>query len=207
MRSCNYCGAETPNPKYCSISCGAKNQTRPKLVREVDCQNCGKAFSNVGDPHRKFCTKSCAATFNNSKFPKKSTAKEDTPCLYCGSPARKSYCSLPCFHNHKRDQKVALWLESGEICKSGVVPKQSIRRYIHEAQHGVCDLCSIGPEWNGRTFSFILDHIDGDSSNNKRENLRLICPNCDATLDTYKSKNRGSGRHYRRTRYAEGRSF
>jgi len=35
-------------------------------------------------------------------------------------------------------------------------------------------------EWNGKELHFILDHIDGDASNNHKENLRLICPNCDS---------------------------
>ncbi|WIM86214.1 hypothetical protein PT015_14985 [Candidatus Mycobacterium wuenschmannii] len=42
---------------------------------------------------------------------------------------------------------------------------------------------------------------------NRRENLRLICPNCDSQLPTYKARNRGSGRHYRRQRYANGQSY
>lgn len=35
-------------------------------------------------------------------------------------------------------------------------------------------------------------HIDGDASNNFRDNLRLVCPNCDSQLDTYKSRNKNS---------------
>lgn len=42
-----------------------------------------------------------------------------------------------------------------------------------------------------------MDHINGDAANNKRENLRLICPNCDSQLDTFKSKNKNSARKER----------
>ena len=52
--------------------------------------------------------------------------------------------------------------------------------------------------WNGEHLNFILDHKDGDASNNYRNNLRLICPNCDSQLPTYKSRNKNSARVYRR---------
>lgn len=54
---------------------------------------------------------------------------------------------------------------------------------------------------------FVLDHIDGDASNNLRVNLRLVCPNCDSQLPTYKNRNRGNGRAWRRQRYADGKSY
>ena len=43
--------------------------------------------------------------------------------------------------------------------------------------------------WNGKPVTFIADHIDGNSNNNRRDNLRMIDPACDSQLDTYKSKN------------------
>ena len=57
------------------------------------------------------------------------------------------------------------------------------------------------------TEEYSSDHIDGDATNNRRENLRLVCPNCDSQLPTYKSRNRGKGRHFRRQRYANGQSY
>lgn len=53
----------------------------------------------------------------------------------------------------------------------------------------------------------MLDHIEGDSTNNRRENLRLVCPNCDSQLPTFKARNRGNGRAWRRQRYADGKSY
>ena len=41
-------------------------------------------------------------------------------------------------------------------------------------------------------------HINGDAAYSARENLRLICPNCDSQLDTFKSKNKNSARTKRK---------
>lgn len=41
----------------------------------------------------------------------------------------------------------------------------------------------------GKRMSLILDHIDGDRENNELINLRIVCPNCNATLDTHCGKN------------------
>ena len=53
-----------------------------------------------------------------------------------------------------------------------------------------CGCCGIGPEWNNKPMPLILDHINGTNNDNRLENLRFVCSNCDSQLDTYKSKNR-----------------
>lgn len=82
-----------------------------------------------------------------------------------------------------------------------------VRRHLAEEQAYCCALCGGADEWQGMPLSLVLDHVDGDSTNNRRDNLRLVCPNCDSQLSTYKSRNRGRGRHSRRERYAQGRSY
>lgn len=48
-----------------------------------------------------------------------------------------------------------------------------------------CEFCGQGELWRGKRMGLILDHVNGVSSDNRIENLRIVCPNCAATLDTH----------------------
>jgi len=100
----------------------------------------------------------------------------------------------------------AEWLATG-VGNPRAEPDNYIRRFISTEQDQRCAICRMTAAWNGQPLTFILDHIDGNSDNNVRSNLRLICPNCDSQLPTYKSRNRGNGRYWRTQRRSEGRSF
>ena len=52
-----------------------------------------------------------------------------------------------------------------------------------------CAICSRPPTWMGKPMSLVLDHINGVNNDNRLENLRFVCHNCDSQLPTYKSRN------------------
>lgn len=55
-----------------------------------------------------------------------------------------------------------------------------------------CGRCGLGPEWNGQGLSLQLDHINGVRTDNRIENLRILCPNCHSQTDTFAGKRRSS---------------
>ena len=66
------------------------------------------------------------------------------------------------------------------------------RLYKEGIKQRQCELCSQGETWNRKKMSLILDHINGVHNDNRLENLRIVCPNCNATLDTHCGKNKSA---------------
>jgi len=178
------------------------------------CLFCKEAFA-YKKRHNKFCNKSCAASHNNLGVRRYGNVSDETKsckvlqkrvkrighCLNCNVEIKYSnkYCSNPCQLEYQMKQKY----EGKDIFEG---TDRSIKHYLLWKRGNKCDICR-AEEWMGGTIPLVLDHINGDSSDNRRENLRLVCGNCDMQLPTYKGKNAGNGRAYRRKRYAEGKSY
>jgi hypothetical protein len=127
-------------------------------------------------------------------------------CLSCGklnlfkgySYANK-YCNNQCQKDFEYKEAIKNWNAESP-------GKGRIKRYLAETFGNKCSVCGID-SWNGFDIVLELEHRDGNSNNNSKENVCLICPNCHSQTPTYKAKNKGNGRHFRRQRYAEGKSY
>ena len=153
--------------------------------------------------HNKFCCQSCAAIFNNQQ---KTQNKKTRKCVICGKEllkkSQRKFCSKECENKNKRMKRYNNHiLPNGDIINCN---EQTVRRiakdYLEEHVGHKCAICG-NSEWLEKPILLIADHIDGDASNNNIHNFRLICSNCDATLDTYKNKNKIKGKRNNRKKY------
>lgn len=154
----------------------------------------------------RFCSRSCATAHANTSSPKR--AKKLAVCASCGLeiPGRQKYCSIACQQSLARTVRITTWLDTG-VAPAGRDAGHYMKRFLLAEQAGACAVCGLPAEWAGQPLVLVLDHVNGDATDNRRVNLRLVCPNCDSQLPTFKSRNRGRGRHARRQRYQEGLSF
>lgn len=79
-----------------------------------------------------------------------------------------------------------IFVENSEVCQN------SLRRHYLDGNYSEykCAICGIN-EWNGRPLTLRLDHINGHNKDNRIENLRWVCPNCDSQLPTFCSGHKG----------------
>jgi hypothetical protein len=156
------------------------------------CKNCEISFVEKCKI-QVFCSKNCAAIFNNKSRLTRLYKLGKRTCCGCKAPLlnyQNKYCSEKC----KIDGK--LILTEQKILSGKKVHLHTLRRYLFKVRPNECEICK-RLEWNGVAIPLVMDHIDGNPANNKIENLRLICPNCDRLTSTFGSKNRGFGRKSR----------
>ena len=160
------------------------------------CKNCGAEITKKSNV---FCSSSCSATYNNKRRKKKTIN-----CLSCDElTSNAKYCNNKCQRNHQR-QIIFEKIEKGDTSLTPYLYKNFLIQKYGEK----CMECG----WSKRNptsgkIPIELEHIDGDSTNNSLENLKLLCPNCHSLTPTYKALNTGNGRHSRRSRYKEGKSY
>lgn len=58
-----------------------------------------------------------------------------------------------------------------------------------------CYICGLQPHWKGKPLMLQLDHINGKRNDNRRENLRILCPNCHTQTDTFTGRNKVGARN------------
>lgn len=77
-------------------------------------------------------------------------------------------------------------LIKGSSYKRGSLKKRLIKEGLLKVK---CAGCEITDVWMGKKIVLVLDHINGDSTDNRLENLRFLCPNCNSQTETFCGRN------------------
>lgn len=176
---------------------GVKSSTYKKnSKRKFICKECEKEFFDNVD--RKFCSRSCSATFNNRDV----FIKKERYCLNCGKEIEtgRKYCSRDCQFDYQYKDYIEKWKDGkvdGNKKPDGI--SGYVRRYIFKKYDNKCSKCG----WNDVNkftgkIPLEIDHIDGNYLNTTENNLRLLCPNCHSLTGNYGNRNKGNGREGRR---------
>lgn len=147
----------------------------------------------------KFCSQSCAASFNNSR--RKLRAGEK---CYCGEALKRgssTYCSSACHKHSMFLTKLRDWEETGSNQTNSM-----IRKFLSTIRGYSCEICGIS-DWCDKPITLEVDHISGNNEDCSLENVRLLCLNCHSQTDTFRAKNKGFGRVGRMERYRQGKSY
>ena len=73
------------------------------------------------------------------------------------------------------------YLGTDKLIQSSKLKDKLIKEGIKENK---CEGCGI-TEWMGKPITLQLHHINGNHSDNRLENLQILCPNCHALTDNY----------------------
>ena len=89
-------------------------------------------------------------------------------------------------HSHRQQRReLAEILVVGSSYRSAILRRRLIAAGLKQARCEVCGLDS----WCGQPLTLALDHINGDPTDNRLANLRILCPNCHAQTDTWCRRN------------------
>ena len=76
--------------------------------------------------------------------------------------------------------------EQNIFIEGSTASQNTLRRWYLKGNYAEykCSICGQKPFWNGKELTLILDHVNGKNHDDRLENLRWVCPNCNQQLDT-----------------------
>lgn len=199
--------------KYCSRSCSAKvnnsgrnrHEGRESKVVFEDrvCANreCAGVFTCEIWNRKLYCSRTCYQLSRKNSASISShvrTYNKDKPCSRCGNGITKDALNCrECNIQISTENRIKSWIDGewdGSAGPTGL--SKTIRRYLLEQANYQCQQCGFDTPHpvDGSTI-LEIDHINGDGTDHRPENLRVLCPNCHALTPTYRARNTGKGRN------------
>lgn len=159
----------------------------------MKCVVCSKDFTSKIST-RQCCSKKCSYELRRVR-----SGNVKRVCLNCNNTVtayKGKYCSNKCQKDYEWKQvKILIELDTNNTLNVGLETRNTYyKRYIIEKRSPKCEECGWSKvnQFTGR-IPVELEHVDGNCTNNKLSNLKLLCPSCHSLTSTYKGSNRGKG--------------
>ena len=150
--------------------------------------------NNVGRKHSEETKEKIAKSLSNGR----EVQKKEKFCLFCGRELKNGqhkFCSSECFQKYQANARLEKWLNDPTVYSGENIPP-TIKRYLMAKYGCKCQKCGWG-KLNETTGKIPLEvhHINGDCTDNREENLQLLCPNCHSLTPNHGSLNKASKRY------------
>ena len=104
---------------------------------------------------------------------------------------RIDFLNLSTEHFSEMNKRTVKRNEDNIFIENSTANQSTLRRWYKKGEYTpyICSICGQEPIWQGKDLTLILDHINGSNHDDRLENLRWVCPNCNQQLDTTNGKN------------------
>lgn len=94
-------------------------------------------------------------------------------------------------HFSRGNRRLVKRNEENVFIENSTASQKTLRLWYKKGEYTpyICSICGQEPFWQGKDLTLILDHINGHNHDDRLENLRWVCPNCNQQLDTTGAKN------------------
>lgn len=144
----------------------------------MKCEYCLKNIDGSFGSGR-FCSRSCANGFATKN--KRKEINENVSKILKGRPS---------VHSKETMQEIGKKVSNSKLVKYDNMDTENIlssaarKRKVLKEQNDKCLHCTLSV-WLNKPMKFELHHVDGNSDNNTRINLEVLCPNCHSFTDSW----------------------
>ena len=160
-------------------------------MKKCKCCNIVNAIKYSKHSNGEFCSYKCARSYSTKE---KRVEINEKVSEKLSNRKRKKHVYSEAKIIEMIEKRKKYWDERNRIMDFSTLGIDGRRKRVILEQENKCNKCELSI-WLGEKIPLELEHIDGNHSNNKRDNLEALCPNCHSLTPTWRGRNKRNQKH------------